>query len=1205
MGNVCGSSSSKTDKEKINKTKSIRVEVTKNPNKFKKRNSSVGRLNGQMKIFEEIGDNNLSFLPNEQGKNTVSFVLYGEDVSKVRQTFLVELNNIKDLTLKLTQNQLLLLTEDNNDLLKILRNKNIDPRNLFGDKDNQSNNGSILSMSIRNNVIPNDVENNKQTGELPDFLKLKYNKMVQKSFLNSNQDDGKFLNTSFLQEGEYEKEVDDFLRRQNVLNSKNVKINCWTPNEHELIYIPESEKLFNIEGDQIWKNLERLASSTNTHYDKKFKNISPNKVFNSSQYLIEDLDKRHFKFETFFASLIGVINYDTTFNTSLIRRIIYPQHNGIPIPSQKGIYIVKLHINGCRRAIVIQDIHDTSMTIHHEKYPSILQTALDKIYLKKKNAKITNVIFRMTNWIPETLLVVDIGDALASFDKLQENFKNGYLMIFFDDPHTGAIKPILGLEYDKNTNNGKRCIKTTSNGYNNEKFIFEDWEVLYSSGRIENLFINWNPTIYSYRKQLHLEVPVKFQVKNSAFYNPKFRFSRYGQVILTISPHKDQSESRLVLEKHKNINNINYKIKYYLYHFYNNRMSVLETPLKEMEILESEDEILADIIVFDKNTNYENYILVFELIPENKKDYNNLSLDAKEVLSLFLYSFAEFDIVEIPFKKIDCYSKKMIHFPGLNLSNQSDDADLVFPLFKFHINFFGFYEIRIEGNPNLFYGINIYKYQNHVSSIKQRKYIKNSPFKNKGVCSLSFKLDIGDYIVQIKVSNNDLDEDEDNYIENKEVIKKHDIDVLFISYSENLVKEFEKHLPPKNLFTISELKSKFTVSACSEGQNLKIHKKLKGNWNHLNNHGTARAKADCYQKFMKNPGFIIHPSEITDCKFILQANKPMNNNKIPYLAISVIKILKDFKFKLILEENYLLGYKYQSEELTIKPNIFGYLILCYNLSKEWEGSFEFTVLSDKKLKSIKDNNKGILKLHYEKQFKGFIRENSGGHLNVPNFLFNSAFILTIDPNNNKETEIFIELILNSKDIPCSLYFYNNIPKMSLLDFNENELENAEYNPAFLYEINSLYKKLKPGHYFIIPSTLHPVKSNISFKLNISSNHKFKLNQVPYINFEQNYVIDIDMCKEHIIKFNLLKSTKVLLTVLPNLTDIEAQIFINNNSLDMSIYEKKIFIKNNFFHKVFVLDNVNSVYSITSFFNKMTPFKIELFSSVANAIIFQT
>ena len=75
-----------------------------------------------------------------------------------------------------------------------------------------------------------------------------------------------------------------------------------------------------------------------------------------------------------------------------------------------------------------------------------------------------------------------------------------------------------------------------------------------------------------------------------------------------------------------------------------------------MEIRESEDEILSDIIVFDKNNAYENYILVFELIPENEADYHKLPLSAKENLTLSIYSFAEFQIVEIPFKKIDLYT---------------------------------------------------------------------------------------------------------------------------------------------------------------------------------------------------------------------------------------------------------------------------------------------------------------------------------------------------------------------------------------------------------------------------------------------------------------------------------------------------------------------------------------------------------------------
>lgn len=78
--------------------------------------------------MNEIGDNYLSFLPEQ---NEMSFVLYGEDLSKVRQTFLADLNNMKDYTLKLSKNEMLLLTEENRDIMRILKSKNIDPNNLF------------------------------------------------------------------------------------------------------------------------------------------------------------------------------------------------------------------------------------------------------------------------------------------------------------------------------------------------------------------------------------------------------------------------------------------------------------------------------------------------------------------------------------------------------------------------------------------------------------------------------------------------------------------------------------------------------------------------------------------------------------------------------------------------------------------------------------------------------------------------------------------------------------------------------------------------------------------------------------------------------------------------------------------------------------------------------------------------------------------
>ncbi len=90
----------------------------------------------------------------------------------MRKTFLAELNNMKDLTLKLSRNDLLLLTEDNQDILKILKSRNIDPKML---RDLDSVNGSIVNLSKRYTLIHGEGMNRDV---LPDFVKTKYNKMV-------------------------------------------------------------------------------------------------------------------------------------------------------------------------------------------------------------------------------------------------------------------------------------------------------------------------------------------------------------------------------------------------------------------------------------------------------------------------------------------------------------------------------------------------------------------------------------------------------------------------------------------------------------------------------------------------------------------------------------------------------------------------------------------------------------------------------------------------------------------------------------------------------------------------------------------------------------------------------------------------------------------------------------------------------------------
>ena len=67
-------------------------------------------------------------------------------------------------------------------------------------------------------------------------------------------------------------------------------------------------------------------------------------------------------------------------------------------------------------------------------------------------------MFRFIGWIPEIISVNDIGDPEMSFDKLKDNFNSGHLMLFYKDPESNIIFPIIEFKHDLILN--QRQIKT-------------------------------------------------------------------------------------------------------------------------------------------------------------------------------------------------------------------------------------------------------------------------------------------------------------------------------------------------------------------------------------------------------------------------------------------------------------------------------------------------------------------------------------------------------------------------------------------------------------------------------------------------------------------------------------------------------------------------------------------------------------------------
>lgn len=99
------------------------------------------------------------------------------------------------------------------------------------------------------------------------------------------------------------------------------------------------------------------------------------------------------------------------------------------------------------------------------------------------------------------MLVSDVGDIYSSFDKLKETLNSGNLLLFWKESEKEQIWPILNFINEDKTL--KRFIKTTSLDATDNSFVLLDWEILYKNKLIEQLYINWNPTIYSHWKTIH------------------------------------------------------------------------------------------------------------------------------------------------------------------------------------------------------------------------------------------------------------------------------------------------------------------------------------------------------------------------------------------------------------------------------------------------------------------------------------------------------------------------------------------------------------------------------------------------------------------------------------------------------------------------------------------------------------------------------
>jgi gamma-glutamylcyclotransferase (GGCT)/AIG2-like uncharacterized protein YtfP len=746
-----------------------------------------------------------------------------------------------------------------------------------------------------------------------------------------------------------------------------------------------------------------------------------------------------------------------------------------------------------------------------------------------------------------------------------------------------------------------------------------DWSKVYESGKMNNIYISWNPSINQCRRTIHFELFPEPISSASIFDNSLFNNFKKVQILISLSPHSEPNETRLLFEKHrKEVNGILYEIRYNLYAFNKYRLFFPTECFKTFEVREDEvNDVINDTMIFEQNNVQDNYILTIEAIPlahlnslfpdnyqyRNPQDplcnikapkQNSKCIDCSVndfgvlerwsdpiMMSLSIYAWYETEIVEIPFQEVTQFLRMTV-------------SDLSKKKFKLNILEPCDLEIRVEGSIDEKYAIKIskfFKYKNSYVNMRSNGYSSNNFNQTKNVYlannsvfrkkanSLFFKGKKGSFQVlfdkrAIGSKNNgfepELEEILDYIYQDQQSDK---ITITIIAYSNELHSSYKasyskiKEAPPyKQNFTEYKLESrtvgteKFKFELPKKG-GLVFTRELKGEWNEQNNFGDNKFNIQTFQKFHQNPGYVVTIKD--DCQVQVKVEIDNKNSEKCLYKLNIFEIKDNYNLENILDyDDYITASTLTTNVLFLSKNKNGYLFLLFASFQDFFSSFKMTITSDIELESYKDSSKGICRLPWVEDFTGSIEPFAGGWIKMHNFLFNQSFIIIVGNSmENIKEELFIELSSSDKQQHIGVSVINLSSIKTLVEINDDDMNKVKTNQAFLAELNSFYLKVPQGIYMIIPTSYEPLENTerIVYDLKIFCSIGFKFKKINSFNPLQNFSKSISMVDQVILNLDMVKETVDLMVVIESI-DMEDD---SNQYLDFIMESKNEDDKFNF------------------------------------------